>query len=132
MDFEDSIFNVIVKLVMLGESGVGKTNIYTWFVGGEYDENTMATIGMDYASIEKLIKDQPVRVQLWDTAGSEKYRSIIQSYYSKTNGVVLVYDVSSKESFLLIKNWLDQIWERCADSVKIILIGNKIDLIDKR
>lgn len=96
---QENDYDVMIKIVLLGESGVGKTNIFQRYVNDEFSENTLATIGMDFVSLDKDIDGKRTKLQLWDTAGSEKYRTIAQSYYTITNGIMLVYDVTDKQSF---------------------------------
>ena len=129
---ENSKYDMIVKIVLIGDSGVGKTNVLLRYVKNQFDESAKATIGMDFTSKEVDILDKNIKAQFWDTAGQEKYRSIAQSYYKLADGVMLVYDVSRKETFERVKMWLDELKENITKQVKIILIGNKNDLVDNK
>ena len=129
---EDNKYDVIIKIVIIGESGVGKTNLLNRYTTDEYNQNAKATIGMDFTSKEIQIDNVAVKAQFWDTAGQEKYMSIARSYYKLANGVLLVYDVTNRETFLKTKNWLNEIKSNSPEGTKIMLVGNKNDLIDQK
>merc|ERR1719224_106523 len=95
------------KLVFLGEQAVGKTSVITRFMYDTFDNNYQATIGIDFLSKTMYLEDRTVRLQLWDTAGQERFRSLIPSYIRDSSVAVVVYDISSKQSFMSIERWLD-------------------------
>lgn len=126
------INHVRYKLVFLGEQGVGKTCIINRFVYDSFDRNYQATIGIDFLSKTMYLEDRTVRLQLWDTAGQERFRSLIPSYIRDSSVAVVVYDTTSRASFLSSSKWVDDIRSERGDDVVIMLVGNKTDLADQR
>ena len=126
------INHVRYKLVFLGEQGVGKTCIINRFVYDSFDRNYQATIGIDFLSKTMYLEDRTVRLQLWDTAGQERFRSLIPSYIRDSSVAVVVYDTTSRASFLSSSKWVDDIRPERGDDVVIMLVGNKTDLADQR
>jgi len=120
------------KLVFLGDQGVGKTCIINRFVYDSFDKNYQATIGIDFLSKTMYLEDRTVRLQLWDTAGQERFRSLIPSYIRDSSVAVVVYDTTSRISFLNSSKWIDDIRSERGDEVVIVLVGNKTDLTDQR
>lgn len=102
----DVNYDVSLKLVVIGESGVGKSNLLLWFRENRFDEELMPTVGLDFSSEDFNIKDKKVKVQIWDTAGQEKYRSTAKTYYRLANTILLVYDVTNRSSFEKLKEWI--------------------------
>ena len=128
----DDKFDMIIKLVLIGESSVGKTNLLLRYTENKYDFSQKPTIGMDFVSKEVTIDNRIIKVQFWDTAGQEKYKSIANTYFKVSNGVVLVYDVTRRESFDKLEKWLRDVKNNAPVDAKILLVGNKIDLVDQR
>jgi Ras-related protein Rab-6A len=120
------------KLVFLGDQGVGKTSIITHFMYGSFDMQYQATIGIDFLSKTMYLEDRTVRLQLWDTAGQERFRTLVPSYIRDSSVAVIVYDVSSRTSFESTTRWLQDVRAERGDDAVIILVGNKIDLVDRR
>lgn len=120
------------KLVFLGDQGVGKTCIINRFVYDSFDKNYQATIGIDFLSKTMYLDDRTVRLQLWDTAGQERFRSLIPSYIRDSSVAVVVYDTTSRASFLNSSKWIDDIRSERGHDVVIMLVGNKTDLTDRR
>merc|ERR1740133_195247 len=120
------------KLVFLGDQGVGKTCIINRFVYDSFDKNYQATIGIDFLSKTMYLEDRTVRLQLWDTAGQERFRSLIPSYIRDSSVAVVVYDTTSRASFLNCSKWIDDIRSERGEDVVIMLVGNKTDLGDRR
>ena len=125
-------FNLIIKLVLLGDSSVGKTNLLLRYAKNEFEESTKATIGMDFISLEIKIENKEVRVQFWDTAGQEKYKAITRTYYRIAHGIVMVYDITKRSSFERLQNWIDEIKTNSQSDPIFLLIGNKKDLEEHR
>ena len=118
------------KIVFAGDSGVGKTSIIRRFVNGEYENNgAVPTVNVDFSSKIFIVDNQEVRLQLWDTAGQEAYRSISKSYFRNAKAIILVYDVNSRSSFQSLEEWVGMIEEQTKD-VPWVLFGNKSDLPD--
>ena len=132
MNFENSNASkkYELKIVLIGDSGVGKTSLLYRFIEGKFINSRLCTICADFKT--KLIKiDQTTTAKLtiWDTAGQEKYRALTRNYFKDAHGIVLLYDVTNKSSFISLNKWLDDINENILrENVSIILVGNKIDL----
>lgn len=121
-----------IKILMLGESGVGKSSILTRFVDDKFSTNFLTTLGVEYKHKTIMINDKKVMTQVWDTAGQEKFRTITPVYYRKVDGVVMVYDITDRNSFESINYWMKNLKDNADSNIKVILIGNKFDLADKR
>ncbi|EZG63178.1 Rab-related GTPase family protein [Gregarina niphandrodes] len=115
------------KLVFLGEQAVGKTSIITRFMYDNYDSNYQATIGIDFLSKTLWFGERPVRLQLWDTAGQERFRSLIPSYIRDSSAAVVVFDVTNRQSFDNIDQWIKDVRAERGKGVYIALVGNKVD-----
>lgn len=121
------------KLVFLGDQSVGKTSIITRFMYDNFDRHYQATIGIDFLSKTMYLEDRTVRLQLWDTAGQERFRSLIPSYIRDSSVAVVVYDVTSRASFMNTSKWVQDVRAERGNDVVICLVGNKTDLgNDKR
>ena len=128
-----SDFDEILKLVIIGDSGVGKSNYLYRFVEGEFCLVHEATVGFDYKSKISYLPNakKKVKFQIWDTAGQEKYMSINKSLFQRVQGIILMYDISCEKSFNNLDKWMSMI-NQLANGIPLILIGNKIDLENKR
>ena len=127
MTFE---YDHLCKIVVIGDSGVGKSSLMSRFADDEYSESFISTIGVDF-KIRTLTLDDGkiVKMQIWDTAGQERFRTITTSYYRGSHGVMVVYDVTNKESFDSVKMWLNEVAKSTSeDSTTMFLVGNKSDL----
>ena len=131
MDDNDE-YDLIFKLVLIGDSGVGKTNITSCFVKNEFLLGTKATVGVEFGTKRIVLDSMNIKAQIWDTAGQERYKSITTSYYRGCNGAMIVYDITNKESFKNIEKWLSELKNLADQNVTIFLLGNKSDLIDRR
>ena len=121
------------KILLLGDSSVGKTCILKRYTDNTFQDAYLSTIGFDFKfKTVNLNNGKQVRVQLWDTAGQERFRTIAKSYYKSANGILLIYDVTNRKSYDNIRKWLNQIREEAPNRVSIILVGNKIDIEEKR
>ena len=125
-------YDKIFKIVIIGDSGVGKTNLITRYLKNDFKPETKATIGVEFNDKKYEYKNKKIKIQIWDTAGQERYRSLTSMYYKGAKGAILVYDITSKNSFENIDKWLIEMKKTADENIKIILIGNKCDLIDKR
>ena len=119
---------IILKILTLGDSAVGKSAILIRYTQNKFHSNYLTTVGIDYQS--KIIRyhNRDIEMQIWDSAGQEKYRAISKQYYKKANGIILLYDVTSRESYLGIKQWIKDINNMTTMKPFLILVGNKIDL----
>ena len=126
-------FEELLKIVIIGDSGVGKTNYVYRFVEGEFSPIHAPTVGFDFKSkICYLPNSQKkIKFQIWDTAGTEKYMSINKALFQRVQGIILMYDISDVKTFNHLEKWMELIRE-LASGIPLILIGNKIDLINDR
>jgi small GTP-binding protein len=129
---EDDEYDLIFKLLLVGDSGVGKTNITTRFAKDQFDLESKATIGVEYASKKVKIDGMNIKAQIWDTAGQERYQSITRAYYRGSKGAFIVFDITKKQSFYNIDNWFAELKKSADQNITIILLGNKSDLDEER
>ena len=123
----------LYKILLLGDSTVGKTCFLLRYVDDSFLDLHMATIGLDYRLKTLILEEQKiVKVQLWDTAGQDKFRAITRNYYKGASGIILIFDVTNVKSYENIKKWINEIKEEISEKVKIVLIGNKIDNVQER
>ena len=124
---------LLYKILLLGDSSVGKTCFLMRYADNTFQEIHMSTIGLDYKLKSVQLDDgKIVKIQIWDTAGQDRFRSITKNYYKGAHGIILIYDVTSRKTFDSVKNWISQIKEEVSDKVNIILVGNKIDDVQNR
>ena len=132
IDVIEKDYEHLFKLLVIGDSGVGKSCILLRFSDDVFTDNFISTIGVDF-KIKKLdINGQQVKMQIWDTAGQERFRTITSSYYRGAHGIIIVYDITNKESFDHVERWLNEIKTFAGDNVEKVLVGNKCDLESKR
>nr|XP_061824935.1 ras-related protein Rab-15-like [Nerophis lumbriciformis] len=120
-------YDVLFRLLLLGDSGVGKTCMMRRFTDREFDCGHISTIGVDFKMKTLEIDGMKVRIQIWDTAGQERYKSITKQYYRRAQGIIFVYDITNEPSFQHIVKWASDVDEFAADKVQRILVGNKSD-----
>lgn len=119
---------MLLKVIIVGDSGVGKTNLLTYYCEGVFKDNYVATIGVDFKIKMLQIEDKRVKMQIWDTAGQERFRNITQTYYKGAAGIILAYSITDNRSYGNITNWIKQIETNSSEDVCKILIGTKTDL----
>lgn len=123
----------LLKIVVIGDAGVGKSAMLLRLSTGRFEETMPPTIGLDFHVKTIRINDQTVKLTIWDTAGQERFRTLTSSYYRNCSGVVLVYDVSCKGSFEHLQGWMEEIDVHVnRQRLSILLVGNKIDLMDRQ
>jgi Ras-related protein Rab-6A len=127
-----NVENQKYKMIFVGDQGTGKTCILNRFATNQFDEQYQTTIGLDFQSKNVSIHDQDVRLLLYDTAGQEKFRSLIPMYIRESNIILLVYDITRKESFDNIPRWFSDVLNIKSNEAIYVLVGNKIDLKDQR
>ena len=126
-------FECVYKVLLLGDSTVGKTCILLKYTDKVFQDIHMMTIGLDYRlKAMKLKNGKDVKLQIWDTAGQDRFRSITKNFYRGSHGIILIYDVTSLKTFENIKSWVTQIHEEISDKVVIYLVGNKVDKEEER
>lgn len=121
-----------LKVVIVGDSGVGKSNLIKRFTTNEFLANSKATVGVEFLSKSYKINDKIFKIEMWDTAGQERYKSITSAYYKGAKGALVVYDTTSAQSFENVDKWYNEIKEKTGKDIKLILIGNKIDLSEQK
>ena len=124
----DEPYDHLVKILLIGESGVGKTCILQRFNKGDFLVNHLTTIAIDFKMKIYDVNGTKLKMQIWDTAGQEKFRSVGKQYYKGAVGVMLVYDISKRKSFESIPSWVEEVRNHAAADVVIIIVGNKKDL----
>lgn len=124
-------YDHLFKLLIIGDSGVGKSSLLLRFADNLFSGTYITTIGVDFKIRTIDVNGEKVKLQIWDTAGQERFRTITSTYYRGTHGVIVVYDVTSGESFVNVKRWLQEIDQNC-DVVNRILVGNKNDCPEKK
>jgi Ras-related protein Rab-1A len=124
-------YDYILKILIIGSSGVGKSSILNSYVENDFKENTIQTIGVDFKLIIRDYLNKKIKLQIWDTAGHERFRTITNSYYRGTDAVILVFDLSRENTFKEIVYWISEIKSNASDDILIYLVGNKNDLPKK-
>lgn len=129
---DGSDYNFLFKLLLIGNSGVGKSCILMRYADNSFTENFFNTIGVDFKIKTINLNDQVIKMQIWDTAGQDRFRTLTSSYYRGAHGIIIVYDVTSKDSFDNVRQWMQEIEKFASENVNKLLIGNKSDLEEQR
>ena len=123
----------VYKVLLLGDSTVGKTCFLMKYTDKTFQDIHMATIGLDYRLRSmKLKSGKSIKLQIWDTAGQDRFRAITKNYYKGSHGIILIYDITNTQSFENVKTWVNQIREEASSNVIIYIAGNKVDMEDER
>ena len=129
---EDENYEMMFKVVLVGDSFVGKTNIMSKYLKNEFHEDSKATVGVEFGSKQFNIEGHSIKAQIWDTAGQERYKAITSAYYKGAKGAFVVYDITRKGSFESIYKWVSDLIAAADKKLTIVVIGNKSDLEDQR
>ena len=125
-------YDYLLKFIIIGDAAVGKSNLLLRFTQGEFKSEYQLTIGVEFGAKNLDIDNKKYRLQIWDTAGQENYRSITRAYYKNSVCSILVYDISNRESFEHISTWIEDCKAQSPKTVFMVLVGNKSDLTDNR
>ena len=131
-EVEDNNYELLYKVIIIGDTCVGKSNILSRYLKDEFREDSKSTVGVELGTKFLKIKGTGAKLQIWDTAGQERYRSITSSYYKGSHGCFIVYDITSETSFENVDKWFEQAQKEASKDVSIILVGNKCDLENER
>ena len=129
---EEDNYELMFKVVLVGDSFVGKTNIMSKYLKNEFHEDSKATVGVEFGSKQFNIDGHAIKAQIWDTAGQERYKAITSAYYKGAKGAFVVYDITRKASFDSIDKWVSDLTSAADKKLTIVVIGNKSDLEDQR
>ncbi|KAL1567402.1 Ras-related protein RABA1f [Salvia divinorum] len=124
----DEDYDYLFKVVLIGDSGVGKSNLLSRFTKNEFSQQSKSTIGVEFATRSIQVDDKVVKAQIWDTAGQERYRAITSAYYRGAVGALLVYDVTRNVTFDNVDRWLKELRGHTDSNIVVMLVGNKADL----
>ncbi|XP_005139541.1 ras-related protein Rab-25 [Melopsittacus undulatus] len=125
-------YNFVFKVVLIGESGVGKTNLLSRFTRNEFNHDSRTTIGVEFSTRSILVGDSVVKAQIWDTAGLERYRAITSAYYRGAVGALVVFDITKHQTYDVVERWLKELYDHAEPSIVVMLVGNKTDLAQAR
>jgi Ras-related protein Rab-1A len=125
-------YDYLFKLLLIGDSGVGKSCLLLRFADDTYTDSYISTIGVDFKIRTVDLDTKTIKLQIWDTAGQERFRTITSSYYRGAHGIIIVYDITDKESFDNVRQWMFEIDRYASENVCKLLVGNKSDLQPKR
>ncbi|KAL0234992.1 hypothetical protein GEMRC1_001574 [Eukaryota sp. GEM-RC1] len=121
-----------VSLLLIGDSGVGKTSLLHTFLNGEFPANTVSTIGINYMSRVVSVRDKSITLRLFDTGGQERFRSITLSSFRQAQAVIFVFDVTNRSSFESMSSWIQEAQSHCPENFQALIVGNKTDLTAQR
>ncbi|KAL8229744.1 hypothetical protein R6Q59_006307 [Mikania micrantha] len=126
--YSEEDYDYLFKVVLIGDSGVGKTNLLSRFSRNEFSLESKSTIGVEFATRSISVDDKIVKAQIWDTAGQERYRAITSAYYRGAVGALIVYDITRNVTFENVERWLKELRDHTDQNIVIMLVGNKADL----
>lgn len=124
----DDDYDFLFKVVLIGDSGVGKSNLLSRFTRNEFSLESKSTIGVEFATRSIQVDGKTIKAQIWDTAGQERYRAITSAYYRGAVGALLVYDITKHTTFENVSRWLKELRDHADANITIMLVGNKCDL----
>jgi len=125
-------YDQLIKLLLVGDSGVGKSCLLLRFTEDMFTPSFITTIGIDFKVKTVEVDNKVIKLQIWDTAGQERFRTITTAYYRGAMGVMLVYDITDRQSFANLESWYRNVEEHSSENVNVLIVGNKSDLKEKR
>ena len=128
----EDVYEMMLKIVIIGDSAVGKTNIMSKYINNEFHEDSKATVGVEFGDKFFDVEGHKIKAQIWDTAGQERYKAITNAYFKGAKGALVVYDITRKVTFNSVDKWIADLRASADKKVNIILIGNKSDLENNR
>jgi len=128
MGSRDDEYDYLFKVVLIGDSGVGKSNLLSRFTRNEFNLESKSTIGVEFATRSIEVEGKTIKAQIWDTAGQERYRAITAAYYRGAVGALLVYDIAKHTTYENVERWLKELRDHADNNIVIMLVGNKSDL----
>ncbi|XP_057375495.1 ras-related protein Rab-11A-like [Daphnia carinata] len=128
MGTRDDEYDYLFKVVLIGDSGVGKSNLLSRFTRNEFNLESKSTIGVEFATRSIQVDGKTIKAQIWDTAGQERYRAITSAYYRGAVGALLVYDIAKHLTYENVERWLKELRDHADQNIVIMLVGNKSDL----
>ncbi|TDH11436.1 hypothetical protein EPR50_G00060650 [Perca flavescens] len=128
----DEAYNFVFKVVLIGESGVGKSNLLSRFTKNEFSHDSRTTIGVEFSTRTVQLSGFTIKAQIWDTAGLERYRAITSAYYRGAVGALLVYDITKHLTYESVERWLKELYDHADPHIVVMLVGNKTDLESER
>jgi len=135
-DLDNSTYHddsLLFKVILIGDSGVGKSSVLLKYTTNEFMQLSSSTVGLEFASKNVEIDNETIiKLQIWDTAGQESYKSIVRSFYKHAKAVFLVYQVNRKDTFESLKSWMHEIRENSCEDIVVVLMGNQCDLVKER
>ena len=132
MEEDSGYFDIKFKILVLGESTANKTSLIRRYTKDQFGGIYLNTVGIDFQDKLIQIEDKKVKLQIWDTAGQERFRNVAKNYFQNTQGFVLVYNITDRQSFEKLSFWLEQIKLNASEKIKIVLVGNNCDLANAR
>jgi len=124
----DDDYDYLFKVVLIGDSGVGKSNLLSRFTRNDFSLESKSTIGVEFATRSIIVDGKTIKAQIWDTAGQERYRAITSAYYRGAVGALLVYDITRHTTFESVERWLKELQDHTDNNIVVMLVGNKADL----
>jgi len=128
--FPKTTYDLLFRLVMIGDSGVGKTALLLRYADETFEPSFISTIGIDFRIKTITVEGKRIKLQIWDTAGQEQFHSVATSYFRNAHGILLVYDVCSAQSFMQVTRWMDRVTKMAPATIRMVLVGNKCDAED--
>ncbi|CAF1173162.1 unnamed protein product [Adineta ricciae] len=127
-----SEYDFIFKIVIIGDSSVGKSNLLLRFTRNEFRLDTQSTIGVEFAYKQLLIDGKRIKTQVWDTAGQERFKTVIPQFYRGSEGALVVFDLTKPDTFQHVSTWIEEVYRHTPADLPIVLVGNKSDLVEQR